>query len=1058
MAEPLRITVPNKNLTPLPLAEQDGLSAPSSTGVVAPDLATDIAAEEQNNIKTNIRDPAVITQVLSSGASEEDLVGYMSSQGMDETEARSILTNTVKSKILELKQQGISEADIATWMQENSYDPKLAEKALLAARPKKSLFDYDPNTPTEQAMDLADLYKSTYGKYSTFANKVLGALGNEERGVQARKDVDQLNKGIVDTLTKNGIKAQLNPEDGEILVEDENGYTVPLDDSLLNSIWNSKMNATGSIAGASLGAMGGAQVGAAAGAAIGSVVPVVGTVAGGVAGGVIGGVVGGFGGSAIGGALGTAADLTINAYQLKEQLSTELYKSQMVEAGVADMVFNGAIQTGVIAGKATWKGATKAVKYIKNGNIEGAFTQLIENLHMTKEEALDWIAEVSRKVDFEFTKERHLANRLSFGLIPVKNVPVKGTEKDIAVLLNTHPLAVEYVKKVASDDHAIANSMVLAVNNRAKSVNKAIAEISDDNTANLVRKDLADYVTSVKNFYTTVKEQGIKHVEGTDFSFDVNTLAIEPTLKKIETTIHPNVQERFLAHMTHIENLTKDRSFAGLLDLRKAVNEFKYSVALDPVNKDAINKVLNNIDSVITKAAKEYIPDSKQWLENFAEAKKSYAQMKVLQENALYKAITKASGLNTTEAGIQRLLNKFGNDRSVDVEVFNAISSRLAPATKMKVEAAAIKNLANKNTVGIDTELQAINFPALAEDLKMLKIDTPQGKQLVNAIEEMSKVFKNDEIFGGLTGSIQARSSGGSASIATSLVGKAQAFATRTIWGSIADTVISRLPGAVGRNTAILELGRKVLKNPLNSSTVDNFIKVLPEPSRKSALVAIKELQIEAAKANLKAGAKPQEWLNMYKQSASGKLVETDGLLGKGLYLFDKVQSPTPGAKIVKHEVNMTRMATLDSISKLVGHPVTEKDLPILFKNTNLKEQLIEQKMLGIKLDGKAMLFPNTTVGVKSYTKKAVNSAPKVLEAEKGIPQVKQAITKEVNPETVEINTLVKSLKSGEVRLVDAMEKAKTLGYTLHKVGNSGKASKDQTVGWIYRKLPKKGK
>jgi len=967
--EPLRITIRPDGAKPIaqPIAEP---SLPTQ-GTVTPELASDLAAEETNNVKTNVRDPNVISQAFSSGASEDDIVNYMSSNGVDPEEARSMVANTLKAKVLEAKKQGVSDDEIASYMSANGFNPDVTVKALKSAEPAKSKFDFDPNaTVAENAMDLADLYKSIHGKYST-TGKMLGGLVDENMALEARQEINQLNVGVMQTLKQNGIEASINPEDGEVYVTNEDGQQEPLDSSMLNDLWNSKMNMVGTASGASLGTTGGIAAGTAAGAAIGSVVPVIGTAVGAAVGAAVGGTVGFFGGSAVGGSLGTAADLTLNSMRTKERLKEELYKSQMVEAGIADMTMSSMLKVGAVVGKSIGKGTMGAFNYLKKGNESGALQQLIDNLHMSNEQAREWIDNAKRYITQDVVKQSHIANMLSFGKKQVATKTASGPASDIGVLLNTHPMAEAYVKEVASKDHQIANSIAISLDERAKGLNKAIQTIEDVNTSAKVRHDLNSYVKDVKDLYSKVKEIGDYSVSGTDFKYDLNKLAIEPVLKDIEKTIPPKMQERFVGMMTRIELATKDRSFRSLVDLRQAVNDFKYGVkGLTPVHVESLNKVLNSIDGQITKAAKDYIPDSKVWLEQFAKAKKAYAQMKQLQQNELYRTITKATG--KTELTIQNMLNKFGNNKDVDLETLNPVLERLSPHTRMLTEGAAIRNMVNRHTLGSATEMQAVDFPMLAEDLKMLNINSPEAKQLVGVIDELAKVFKNDKALSSVTGRIHTGSTN-SMAFASTIEGKVKGSILKLVWQATSDAIMARVPSKAGRNQALIKVANEVLQDPLKSVTADKLIKSVPEASQPEMRSLIKELQIAFAKQSTVQGTKPVEWQNMYKQSASGKLVETDGVLGRGLYLVDKVKNPTPGANIVKHEVNLTRMATLDSISKFVGLTVTEKDLPILLKNTALREQLIEQGMQGIKLDGKAMLFPNTTVGVKSQPiKKAV--------------------------------------------------------------------------------------
>lgn len=952
---PLEVRVPNPALTNTQPDTVPGtqLSTPVANGMEAPatTVMNDVAAEEQKALTNNIRNPAVIKQAFATGATEDDITSYLADNGIDPDEARTMVTNTVKSQVLEAQKLGAPNEEIEAAMLRNNFNPDVVKRAIASTETPRSKYAFDPNTVPENAMDLADVYKNVHGKYSTTAKDWIGGLFSEEMALEARQEINQLNFGVVDTLNKNGIVASINPEDGEVYITRPNGAVEPLDSSLLNDLWNSKMNVTGSVAGGSLGIMGGA----AAGAAVGSVVPVIGTAAGAV----VGGAIGGLAGSAVGGSLGTAADLTLNAYTLKEQLSTDLYKAQMVEAGIADMTMGIALKAGIATSKTLAKGTMTAFNYVKNGNETGALAQLVDSLHMTKDQATEWVDAVKSKLTSDMTVKSHTANVLSFGKIPSKDVKMSPNQESVTTLLNTHPLAEAYVKDVAAEDHTIANSIAISVNERAKGLTRAIDTITDANTGALVRKDLNAYAKDVDSFYGLVKEQGIKHVQGTDFKFDLEKLAIEPVFKDIEKAMPPRMQERFLAYMTRIDTATVDRSFEGLINLRQAVNEFKYGVSgLTPPQLESINKVLNNIDSQISKAAKDYIPDYKAWLANFSKAKSEYAKKKILEENALFRQLTRDTG--NTENSIQNLLNKFGNDKDVDLETLNPVLDRLSPRTRMLTEGAALRNLASKHTYGDATGFQAINFPELANEMRGLNAKTPEVKAVIEAINEIAKVFKNDEALAKISGSVAVRQTS-TQGIATTVEGRAKSM----IMTQIGRTIMARLPGKTGRNSALIKMAAEVLQDPLKTTNVEKLLKEVPEPSQPVMRSLVRELQVDTAKQNLKSGAKPSEWQNMYKQSASGKLVETDGVLGRGLYLVDKVANPKPGANIVKHEVNMTRMATLDSISKFVGKQVTEADLPLLLKNTNLREQLIEQKMLGIKLDGKAMLFPDTVRGAK---------------------------------------------------------------------------------------------
>lgn len=880
-----------------------------------------------------------IQEALSQGVGRAELSGYLQqNMGLSEAEADLQLVESVQDKVKQAKELGVSDDEIKSYLIENRYDSSVVDSAIQRTKlsdkvAKIRKFDFDPNTPAEEAQDISDLYNNVYGKYSTLG-KQLGGVFSEDMGREARQTVNQLNASIASKMAEDGFNTYIEPTNGMLMLKNEDGSVQEVDTSFLNSIYNSKAEFAGAL---SLG-MAGAALGS---KAPGAMKPIA-TVAGAV------------GGSMVGASTGKAIDMTINASILKEDLEAKLYKEQMIEAGIFDGIA-GIVGAGIFkTGVAGFRASAKAYDFVLAGNPKGAYKALLDNLQITDAQAKEIVAQWEQSTQKELTRVTNKGlNKATFGLVPTGNKALSPEEKAIAIVAGTQQGAESMVGTVAKANPKLATNVIKDVDTRAKNLNQLINSAWDNNTGSMVRNDLANYQKDVKDFYGQVKAQGAEAINGTDFRFDLDKLTIKPVMENIAKKVsNPMMRENFLSYAARIESASNVRTFEGLIDLRQAVNDFKYSKSgLSTPDLEALNSVLNKIDGQIGKAVKDYMPDTgKDWLDNFATAKKEYSKMKQLEENALFKMI---DNNKATESQLQKALSKYATDTDVDVEIFNKVVERLSPKTRAKVEVAAIKNMTNKFTAGRSTESQAINFPALAENLKQLNITTTEGKYIAGVVEDMAKVFKNDISLSSVSGNIAIPKF--AASLGADLTQKARYAIIGEIWQTMQEFV----PGKVGNNKALLKKVEKLLEDPLHRDTSEAVIKAMPREMQDEMRSLVKELQIQTAKNPVK----KSDRLNMYKQTATGKMTVTDGALGKGVYLVDKVKNPNPASKVIKHEVNLSRMATLDDISNLVGRTVTEKDLRTL---PDLNKQLIDKGFLGIRTEGKAMLFPENTLGVKT--------------------------------------------------------------------------------------------
>ena len=87
-------------------------------------------------------------------------------------------------------------------------------------------------------------------------------------------------------------------------------------------------------------------------------------------------------------------------------------------------------------------------------------------------------------------------------------------------------------------------------------------------------------------------------------------------------------------------------------------------------NASKLDAIKSSIDEEIKLAADTYIPNSKAWLDSWSNAKKSYSEMKQVEKNVLFKALTKPG---ISEQQTVNLLSRYigsGTDELTGVNVF----------------------------------------------------------------------------------------------------------------------------------------------------------------------------------------------------------------------------------------------------------------------------------------------------------------------------------------------------------------------------------------------------
>jgi len=339
-----------------------------------------------------------------------------------------------------------------------------------------------------------------------------------------------------------------------------------------------------------------------------------------------------------------------------------------------------------------------------------------------------------------------------------------------------------------------------------------------------------------------VKKQAVNAPNSAKWSFDYAKLSMEPIFKAMADTIDDlPTAERFLYKVSKIKERSDARTFADLLDLRQMVNAFRFGRGTKKAaDLKVFKELMANIDSAIDEGAHVVMENPKQWLSEYANAKASYAQMKELEKNVLFKAIT-TKGMND-----KILINKMVRYITSGDETWTDVMAQLPAKSINSAEHAVIDALANKFTKGEGQ--QAVNFPKLAEELNRTTFTTKSARSLKGAINRLADVFKNDTPLLQHSGGLQVP--GQNQTIATSIQGKVQMFMLNKLW----NRAQAFLPGETGRKASLITKAADLLENPLNVKSA----KALMDEVGDSMNLApdILELQRDAA---LKAAKKPSE-------------------------------------------------------------------------------------------------------------------------------------------------------------------------------------------------------
>jgi len=607
-------------------------------------------------------------------------------------------------------------------------------------------------------------------------------------------------------------------------------------------------------------------------------------VAGGIAGAIAGSKVpvkhpyAKLGAIALGGIIGVVAgeeiDYLSSAIAAQEELSANVALEKAIGAAQMGAVFEvaGGATAKLIQG--SWKSLRHAYNAVRNNNTAGAYAALKDTLGYLDDDQVE-----------ELVTRWEKLNQTS---APGKTAQ----EKALATLPTTTPGGEAIVAAAARNDNRAALTVRADLNARAKTVLQAAKNPTDD-TGIQLRSALKDYSDNVKASYGVVKASGAELVPA-EYKFSLTNKSVRPLLEEtIDEIADPAVVEKLQRVLVKIDQKSTSRTFNDLLDLRELLNEFKYANKVTSKSKfvadQGIKEARAEVDSEIARVM-QATPEGKQWLKDWKDVNQAYGEFKMVQKNALFKAVTKPG---VAPKDVARALVKHGPDLD---DTYADVVAKIPVKTKALVENEIIEQLSKKHSSGSGEGFKAVHFTELAEELKYYNFSSAKAQKLKRAVDELSNVYRNDRELFKVNPNLREASTDG---IATTIRGKMKMAFVNNVW-----RFMNRAkPGPQADVSALVSKAAKFLEDPLDSTVANKVLKDIGDDVELAA--AMKRLQAETAK-EISEGNVPVR-LKVFTDKRNQKFYKS----GPG-------RRPVAG-----REVPMHRVAKAEEISALLGRDIT---------------------------------------------------------------------------------------------------------------------------------------
>jgi len=874
-----------------------------------------------------------VTEALGEGQHVTDIERRLiDDKGMEPYDARSVLLDGL-SPAMKTALETTDEANLKlALVQELGYPEELVND--MFSTPDEAIGRYRPpilNDVTEtnevQGEDLEQLTsyaRNVHALQVPLAQGLFSTLTEDKAGMQKfRRTSMDLNYSIANTLRKMGKNVEVS-EKGDLVEITEAGPKA-IDESFLWDLASAEneigLGATASIAAYKLANTLTQSPGFGKFGWIAKSTIKVGATALG----------GGAGASA-----GRALDVLHNSLRVKEEVDAQFIITRMKDAGIF------AATTEVIgaplfaAGAKFVNGIGKSYDMFVGGNKQGAYTALKDLMHLTDSQVDDIIMEWEKAT----------------------GVKAEGSQakKALSIIPQTEPGGEAIIRSAAGLNPKSSSAIARSISDRAKDLLFNTGRMTNDNVGTVMNDELNKYVTSVKDYYTGVKDLASDAMSEMNYRFDYDKLAIDPLMENIHSSLtNPAVRTRFELYMNRVRdlgNVTPDaatpnqlRSFDDLLELRKTVNEFKSRTRI--VNKkdfEAVNSVLNKVDAEIKKVAKTNPAMGESWNKAWKQANTEYSKMFDLKQNVLFKALTR-KGVNT-----KVVVNALTKHITAIDGTFMQVLGKLPPRARAQAEGAVIDALTKNHTIGFESGLQATHFTNLAEELKHVGFTTPHARELKRAINQMAKVFKNDVELSRATGQV-ARPHFQSYLTTDPVVRLKYEIASTSF-----NYVKRLLPGGKGEAIALVTNVASLMENPANSKAMAKVLTELPMDAELQS--KIRQLAIEYARFGYK---ETYPKVQLYRTGVPGSTFKSkDGPLGKGIYWTTskstaRSRSRVTGGKVIKEKVLPSRIATEQNIKDALG--VTEFKMQLHKDDKTLQNLLKDRGYDGLSIGEEVLIF-----------------------------------------------------------------------------------------------------
>ncbi len=700
-------------------------------------------------------------------------------------------------------------------------------------------------------------------------------IGYDNKTNQLVEEKEKLQKQqIVDFAAQQGYQVEYDPSTVGWRVMTDKGWQ-----EANPSMWADLQKSKGEIAAGLTGSVLGAKYGFRAGiAAFPEASPISGPA---------GGILGMLGGGLVGSVVGNESDYIFEAMNKHAELDAANQVRRMTNAAQSSLLYDiigGVAMKTPSAIKATLDTMSNVKTKVTNAisSNEAVERALSDTMFLNKDESADLVRVMER-----------------FGEVPGKTE----LDKRVAAAIYTQPGS-EGIASAAAKINPIASRTVARnIDLRAQDLLKTSENLTSDNLPRLVTQDLKNYEDDVKNFYTEVKMKAATAPNAANYTFDLDKLAIDPILEKLQKNIDdPRVMEKFLLQVGRVRNITTSRDFNDLLELRKVVNDFKYNSKITSAKDfEQVNAVVKNIDSAITNGAQKVVPDADKWLDDFKTANYQYAQMMGIKKNVLYKALTKPGiDYDKTVSALTRYI-------TAEDSTFLDVTQKLPMHTRAKVEGSVINSLAEKYTAGVEGGERAVSFPQLGNALEKMTFTTPEARKFKLAVQDMAEVFKNDVPLAAATGSLRPPSEMGL--LNPNLLNAAKRAFAMKIFNFGMKAISSD-------STKLIYKAAQVLENPLNSKSMTELMKDLDGAVNIEA--EVKAMTSAAAQEKSELGIIGSPKVKLY---GNGDILKLKGEGSERKVALHRIASIEEAAKIAEAQgINRANTQLIDAALREQGY------------------------------------------------------------------------------------------------------------------------------------------